>query len=326
MAYKINLGVWGRVFAVPSCVAESLKLINGEHLKVLLYLLNNSGEAVEAEDIAQMTGVGAGTVSDALIFWENMDIITAYNGEITPADGVPEISPRKQAEPIASRNDALIKAKLTSDTQFPPKEIAAAVNADESFRYLCQVFEKLSGRPTKHSERNFLMIMTEEIGLKTEVALMLIEYCFSVDKATPAYMKSVALNWHECGIDSVEKADEHILQLKNRNSLENRLRTKFRMQSAFSKKQKELIAEWAELNIAEELIDEAYDKTLNQTGKLSFSYMDKILKNWLSKGYSTVEQTKEEKSTQPLSDTPSSSSFDIDSLEQSAYERYRKKE
>lgn len=330
LAYKINLGVWGRVFAVPSCVAERLKLINGEHLKVLLYILNSSGRAVEPEEIAEMTGVGVGTVSDALIFWENMEIISSIDGEIMPAEGTPEpvAVPVSAEEPVTSapKKDAVIRAKLTSDTQFPPKEIAAAVNADESFRYLCQFFEKLSGRPTKHSERNLLMVITEEIGLKTEVAIMLIEYCFSVDKATPAYMKSVAMDWHECGIDSVIKADERIQQLKTRNTLENKLRVKFRMQSAFSAKQKEYINGWAELEIPDELIDEAYDKTLNQTGKLSFGYMDKILRSWLEKGYLTVEQTRQEKSPGVSSAISTGSSFDIDSLEQSAYERYRKKE
>lgn len=325
MAYKINLGVWGKVFAVPSLVAESLKLINGEHLKVLLYILNSSGAVVDAEEIATMTGVGVGTVSDALIFWENMEVIACDNAEIKPTARSFEPVSEEKTTSAAERNDAAIRAKLNSDTQFPPKEIAAAVNGDESFKYLCEIFEKLAGRPTKHSERNLLMVITEEIGLKPEVAVMLIEYCFSVEKATPAYMKSVALDWHECGIDNISKADERIRLLKNRNTLENKLRVKFAMQSAFSSKQKEYISDWAELSIPEELIDEAYDKTLNATGKLSFGYMDKILKSWLEKGYLTVEQTKEEKSPNVSSAISGGSSFDIATLEQSAFERYRKK-
>lgn len=328
MAYKINLGVWGKVFAVPTSVAESLKLINGEHLKVLLYILNSSGTVIDAEEIAAMTGVGVGTVSDALIFWENMEVIACDESEIKPSARSLEPTPSVQAVSLntAERNDSVIRAKLNSDTQFPPKEIAAAVNGDQSFKYLCEIFEKLAGRPTKHSERNLLMVITEEIGLKPEVAVMLIEYCFSVEKATPAYMKSVALDWHECGIDNIAKADERIRQLKNRNTLENKLRVKFAMQSAFSSKQKEYIAEWAELGIPEELIDEAYDKTLNATGKLSFGYMDKILKSWLEKGYLTVEQTKEDKASNASSTISGGSSFDIATLEQSAFERYRKKE
>lgn len=328
MAYNINLGIWGKIFAVPSSVAESLKLINGDHLKVLLYILNNAGTVIDAEEIAEMTGVGVGTVSDALIFWENMEVIACDETEIKPLGRRAEPIQAEQAvsSNTVSRNDAVIRAKLNSDTQFPPKEIAAAVNGDESFKYLCQVFEKLAGRPTKHSERNLLMVITEEIGLKPEVAVMLIEYCFSVDKATPAYMKSVAGDWHECGIDNIVKADERIQQLKMRNTLESKLRVKFAMQSAFSAKQKEYIAEWAELNIPDELIDEAYDKTLNGTGKLNFGYMDKILRSWLEKGYSTVEQTKEDKSANNSSAISGGSSFDIATLEQSAFERYRKKE
>ena len=43
MAYRMKLGAWNSVFAVPSCVAdEYIKIANGEHIKVLLYMLKNS--------------------------------------------------------------------------------------------------------------------------------------------------------------------------------------------------------------------------------------------------------------------------------------------
>ena len=87
-------------------------------------------------------------------------------------------------------------------------------------------------------------------------------------------------------------------------------------------KQKEIIAGWAEMDISEELIDEAYEKTLNATGKLSFPYMDSILRSWKEKGISSPEQAQQDKPAQTVME----SSFDINALEQSSYERYRKKE
>lgn len=150
---------------------------------------------------------------------------------------------------------------------------------------------------------------------------MLVEYCFSIDKATPAYMKTVALDWVESGIDNISKAEERITILTARNTLEGKLRSKFRMTSAFSQKQKEIIASWAESGYSDELIDEAYEKTLNGTGKLSFPYMDSILKNWKDKGITSPAQIKEEKPAQ----NNAVSSIDVDLVKQKAYERYRKK-
>ncbi len=325
MAIRINLGVWNRIFAVPSVVADSLKLTNGDHLKVLLYILGNPGKELTPEEIGAAVGVGAGTVADALIYWENMNILSNVEGELMPPENTePHFKPVPVAEPAADKRAAEIKVKLTADTHFPPKEVAAAVNGNEAFKFLCQSFERRVGRPLKHSERNILMVITEEVGLPVEVAAMLVEYCFSIDKATPAYMKSVALDWYSNGIGNIEKAEERINQLKERTSLENRLHTKFRMTSVFSAKQKEFISSWAEMGISQEMIEEAYERTLDATGKLSFPYMDAILKSWFDKGITSPEQlTKENK---PAAATSTAASFDISMLEQSAYERYRKKQ
>lgn len=321
VAIRINLGVWNRIFAVPSVVADSLKLTNGDHLKVLLCILGNAGKELTPEEIGNLTGVGAGTVADALIYWQNMNILSEVEGELMPPENTPVTSPAPA--PTADRHDAQVRVKLTADTHFPPKEVATAVNNDEAFKFLCQSFERRVGRPLRHSERNVLMVLTEEVGLPVEVAAMLVEYCFSIDKATPAYMKSVALDWYSNGIDSIEKAEERMVQLKTRNSLENRLHSRFRMTSAFSSKQREFISGWAEMNLSEELIDEAYERTLDATGKLSFPYMDTILRSWNDKGITSPEQlVKDSKPSQPIDST---ASFDISMLEQSAYERYRKK-
>ena len=40
MEFKVNCGIWGTMFGVPSIVADNfLKLATGGQIKVLLYLL-----------------------------------------------------------------------------------------------------------------------------------------------------------------------------------------------------------------------------------------------------------------------------------------------
>ena len=266
MAYKLKLGVWGSVFAVPSCVVDNyIKIASGEQIKVLLYLLKNPGISLSADDISAMTGISSDTVEEALIFWEQRDVISERDGEITPKEGTPAVSVSNipvVSERISERDRAAIRAKLNSDVQIPPKEIAKIVNRDEAFRCLCTTFEKLKGEPPNHTEQNTLMILVENYALPAEVALMLVEYSFSVNKAKPAYLKKVAADWMECGIDTISKAEERILTLKSQHTLENKLRSKFQLGSAFSKSQKEIIAGWAEEGFSDELIDEAYDVTM----------------------------------------------------------------
>ncbi len=319
--YQLKLGAWNSVFAVPSCVVDNyIKLASGSQLKVLLFLLKNAGAMLRSEDIAAMTGVPADEAEDALIFWENVGVLDNSDGTLTPPASPTELksAPAPLPRPAVT---AETKVKLTADPQFMPKEIAGAVDGSSAVRYLFETYERLAGRPTKHNERNTLMLLTEEIGLPCEVALMLVEYCFSVEKATPAYMKSVALDWCESGIDTIEKAEERIKSLQNRCGLENKLRSIFRLSSAFSKSQKEFIAAWAELGFSYELIEEAYDVCMKGAGKLSFPYMDKVLRSWLDKGFTSPEQVKQEKTSAP---PKQEASFSVGELEQSLYAKYRK--
>lgn len=335
MNVKLNLGAWGSVFAVPSRVTDCLRIADGKQLKVLLALLRNAERPLSEEEIAALTGVSPCDVGDAVLFWENVGVFAPRGDSLIPDPvpvdlnaGVLPAPPPAVPAPSGSekpKNEPLspaARAKLGGEPQFPPKEIAAAVSGDESVRYLFETFERLAGRPTKHAERNALMILTEEVGMPSEVAVMLVEYCFSIDRATPAYLKAAALEWAESGIDTIGKAEERIKLLRSRHTLESRLRAKFGRTSAFSKSEKELIALWAEANYPEELLDEAYDLCMKNTGRLSLKYMDTVLRSWAEKGYTTAEQARGEK--KPAEKELVGSSFDVNDVGQAAYGRYKK--
>lgn len=323
MNVKLNLGAWGSVFAVPSRVVDYLRIADGKQLKVLLALLRNPEKPLTGGELAALTGVPSGDVGDALLFWENVGLLAPCGEALVPAEGDPPAFVSSGAEqPQSKPLSPSARAKLGGEPQFPPKEIAAAVNTDESVRYLFETFERLAGRPTKHAERHALMILTEEVGIPSEVAVMLVEYCFSVDRATPAYLKAAALEWAESGIDTIGKAEERIKLLRSRHTLESRLRAKFGRTSAFSKSEKELIAVWAEADYPDGLLDEAYDLCMKNTGRLSLKYMDTVLRSWREKGYTAAEQVRGE--AKPGKTASAGSSFNVNDVGQTAYERYKR--
>jgi len=320
--HRINLGAWRKVFAVPSCIADDhhLKLASGTQIKVLLYLLAYPDVGIREENIASELGISKEDVSDALLYWVNAQILSGSDGEYYPSDAPRNISPSQpevRESPSLSTPEA--RAMLTSDTQFPPKTIAGAVNGSTAIKCLFDTYEKLAGRPTRHAERQTLMVLVEEIGLPCEVAMMLIEYCFNINKATPAYMKTVALDWIESGIDDIPKAEERIKMLRNRYTAESRLKQRFGITSAFSQKQKQMIAEWSDMGISDELLDEAYDITMNNTGKPSFPYMDKILREWLKNGITDPSQLENRKKAASAEKAPS---YDTSEIEQRTYSKY----
>ena len=328
MDYRLNLGSWRKVFAVPSCVAEDhhLKLASGSQIKVLLYLLAYPDISIREDNIASELGISKEDVSDALLYWVNAKILTNSGGEYYPSDEARRVH-EKQASPeqpdsISRFSTPEARAALSSETHYPPRIIADTVNKDEGVRYLFDTYERLSGKPVNHASQETLMILVEEIGLPCEVTTMLVEFCFHIGKGTPAYMKAVARDWIDKGITDILKAEEQIRLLQERHDTENKLRIKFGIRTAFSTKQKQYIDEWTASGIPEELIDEAYDRMLTNTGKLSFSYMDKILKSWSAEGITSAEALKKEKNA-PRAAAKAPPSYDKTEIDQRTLNKYK---
>lgn len=53
MGYKLELGAWSAVFAVPNALVDRyIKEADGDQLKVMLWLLRHNGRPYAAEDLA----------------------------------------------------------------------------------------------------------------------------------------------------------------------------------------------------------------------------------------------------------------------------------
>lgn len=328
MKYEINLGVWNGIFCVPNAVADDcLKLARGNDLKVLLYLLRNAGTSYDENEIAECLSVTGEQVEESINFWKQRGIIDVNeNGTMIPHDTVTPSGAKHTPSNTTQVNliDPVRKIELDRTPDFTPKEIATTVRGSQEADYLFKHCEMLYGRPLKHNEQRTLMIILEDVCLPVEVALILIDFCFSVNKATPAYMRAVALSWVESGIVTIDKAEEKAAELKNLDSAINRFKKMFEVTSSLSKQQKEYIDKWVNVfGFSDEMVNEAYQITLNATGKLAFQYMNKILESWHSKGITTTEQllSEQEKSH---SEKSANSSFDASAIEQLVSDKYKK--
>ncbi|MCL2637632.1 MAG: DnaD domain protein [Oscillospiraceae bacterium] len=330
MDYKINLGAWNSVFAVPSAVVDNyIKLAGGNNLKVLLFVLRNAGENITVDEASCKTGVNPDDVKDALLFWEQTGIFAARENEIVPSETA-QVSANKyetEHERIASKLKKIeteAKVQLEREPRFNPKEIAQAVRGDEGMDFLFKECEKIFGRPLKHNEQNSLMIITEDVGIPAECALMLVEYCASCGKATPAYMRKIAKDWHEREILSISQAEDEIKVLREINSFEGRMKRLLEMKRAFSEKEKIIIRRWSASNYGEELLFTAYQMTLDGANELSLPYMNKILENWDKDGIRSKEQLEESQKNfknnkQKAEDVKSS--FDLEKIWQNIIEK-----
>ena len=224
MNYKINLGVWNGIFCVPCAVVDKyIKLAGESELKILLYLLRHGGESFSCERISEEIFLSPERVEEGINFWKQRGLFEADKaGDLIPVREKEEAGVKTYAQTdiikAEEEHKSIVKKiELTRTPDFPPVEIAKTVRGSDKADYLFKHCEALYGRPLKYNEQNTLMIILEDACLPVEAALILVDYCFSISKNKPAYMRSTALEWVEAGVTTIESAEKRVEELKKLN-------------------------------------------------------------------------------------------------------------
>ena len=336
MEYKVNSGIWGTMFGVPCIVADNLlKIVSGDHLKVLLYLLRYSGTAVKTEEISANTGVSEQQAEESIIFWEQLNILIPENGlnqsqpvnnimtaPAQPSKPVPKTPVNaemtaKPAAPVPVQETANTPASPASKKTFHnPSKIAEIKTNNSDISALFQIVETIIVN-VNHAMQNSLIWIYEYLGLKIEVIVTIVNYCVSIDKANANYIEEVARSWAKKEIDTLEKAQEEadrLIELRDYTS-------KFMNICSMNKitpNIKKMIDSCYEAGYNMEVVKYAYEITVENTGNFSFPYINKILGNWIEKGIRTIDDAKNDaaehkKNYKPKPDN--SDGFDADEYE-----------
>lgn len=304
MNFKANSGIWGTMFGVPCIVADNfLKLATGEQIKVLLYILRCSGRSCTDEEIALNTGVSPQQAADAVMFWQQVNVLSpdsaAASAEISNIMSAPPATvstkttaqPRQTSAPGESKDTALPRRKQN----MTPSEISQMMKDSADISELFKTAEGCLGTLT-HTQQNSLIWMYTYLGLKKEVIITLLAYCVSIEKTNVSYIEKIACDWSENEINSLNAAQEEVARMSSSREYIVQIMRAFEMKRRPTGKQLDLISQWKSIGFSIELIHYAYEKTIEQIDKLSFEYINKILLSWRDSGYTTVKHVKDAES------------------------------
>lgn len=337
MSYYVDGPLWSSAFAVPgSIVDQHLKLCGGASLKVLLFLLRRGGDA-DLGEVASFLNLPQADVQDAVNYWVHLGVLrqmeeAPHSKPSVPAPSAAILSyTEEQEEPPE-------EPKLQSPEKPPvriqrrrltTRQINEMGRQDQNIAYLLQEAQGVLGKPLTPVSTDTIAALYSYYGMQPDLVLMLLQYCVSMGKDNMRYVEKVAAGWIEAGIDSHEKAEGEILRATRRQSAEEKVR---RLMGIYDRalvgSEREFIRIWTEeLRFSIELIGLAYERTVEQKGKLSFAYLNGILQNWRAKGISTVKQAREEmqqnlgkwKREQSPAPAKSEASYDMEELERLTY-------
>ncbi len=327
MSYSVNPSAFKSIFAVPAdLVDQHIRLANEHQLKVLLWILRNSPDNPDIDAMCAALKINSDDAADYLQYWVLTGMLTVDGKE-------PESKPVFSAPPKAT---PAIETKIEEKAEFdiiPSKpssaEIATRIEESPEIGYLFNEAQIKLGKTIGYDGQCTLLLLHDHYGLPAEVLFMLIEYCVSVGKTNYGYIAAVGKDWGKREIDTLEKAAEQIAAL---NSVNKTWRV-FAANAGISNprpttKQVPYIRKWSfEMNFSDEMIILAYEEMANHTGKLSFSYIDKVLTTWYNEGYKTPDDVERgivakaaskasAASTSKFSASGRDASYDLDEFEQ----------
>ena len=322
MSVKINLGEWGSVFAVPTCVADDhLKIASQNQLKVLLFLLRNCNKAYTYNEIADILRIHEEDVKDCVAFWTERGVLSENRGELSPAKGSAADAP--ESEKAADNSTAVIpseKPKTAVTRPVKPDIVTAAqrVYSEPELTHALADIESALGKPLSGGNVAVIVMLYDTCGLPAEVIVMLVNFCVSVGKGNMRAIETTGLRWADDGVYSIEAAEQKIKADKQISENWTRISSVFGLNNVGSPTAKQLeyadrwINQW---HFSDDMLRAAYEIGVNAKGEMKLGYINGILARWYNDGVFTPEDIEKQKSSKRKK-SEKKSSFDIDKLEE----------
>lgn len=295
MNYKVNWSIADGAFAVPDCVADNyIKLASGKAVKVLIYILRNkTADDENAADIAAKIDrhMTEEDVEDAFSYWEQVGVIC--RAESTVKQAAQESCEVTAQDTSAAKNISAISSQKSlerSTKMLSPQEIAERINQSDEIAFLLKSAEEILGKVLTYTEQRTLIWLHDYHSMGSDIIIMIIDYCKSINKAGISYIEKVAETWIKKDIFTHEQAEAEIRRMQSAHSLGGQVVSRLGLNRRLTSKEREYVEAWDESGITIELIEYAYEKTVNATGKAAFGYMNKILTDWNLNNLHTIPE------------------------------------
>lgn len=304
---------------------------NGAYVKVYLYMLSLAvkGKSVPNSEIAQKLHLLESDVVNAIKYWND-------NNSPTVPENTNISENKPSADPVSPPSDTSFSEIVSSVGEKKHiKDIAETLTNNKTLADICTVSQEILGKTLNNNEIETLYWFYDTLGLSAEVISMLLEYCVSKGKRNMSYIEKIALSWHENGITTMAAADNFISEDSEKTTFFYQAKKIFGIGNRNLTKSEELyIKTWfEEYDMSIEMISLAYDYCIMQTSKLSFPYMNKIIKTWYEQNIRTPEQatedhekfkTKNKKFTEKDTSVYNPDDYDYDDIERMMREKYNK--
>lgn len=285
MNFTMQTGDWGSLFSVPTSVVDKyLETATLTQIKVLLYLLRHGNKNISSDKIIKALNITEEIFNETILFWQQTGILQSENinsKNITIAEQTTQMK----------KNSIIVTQQSSSDMKLTPKEILEIVSSSDDLSKLFQMVQQLLGRIPNFTEQRSLIWIHDHLGLKNDIIITILSYCYSIGKGNMAYVEKLIQDWWEKDITTMQNVNNEIKRHEERRTYTYKIVKYFSMEDKNPIPERQaLINSWEERKIPLDLVFYAYEKTIGSINTLSFGYINKILLTWYNVGCKTREE------------------------------------
>ena len=302
---KIEIKYTGSIINLPSRVADLAPTVSKEDLQTIVCLFGYSEYFSNFEGaiplIAEKLAISCEDVKGSLAFWAKAGVISI--------DGLGDFESKMVTE-----------ASSNGTPSYTGAQIEAYVAKNKRIGELFKECQSVLSKSFNTHDFNNVIYIKEYYKFSSAYILLLLAHCADIGKTNWAYIRKLASEFYDNGIDTYKKLEKHFADRKNEKSLEFKIRRLFGIgEREFIKTERAVFEKWIENELDFGLIELAYEITIEKTGKSSPRYASKIIENWISSGIKTVDEAKE--AQEKYKSKQRAETFDADDFFEAALKR-----
>ena len=183
--------------------------------------------------------------------------------------------------------------------EYSVRDITARSKEDPSFRALVAEAQRVLGHALSGADLKTLFGIYDRLGMPGEVIMLMINHVAMLLRRrygegrlpTMHAVEKEAFRWANREIFTAEQAESFMAEQDRLEQEEARVRQMLQITDRKpTATERKYIDCWLAMGYGCEALEMAYDRTVIRTGKLNWSYMDKIVHSWYEKGFFTPEE------------------------------------
>ncbi len=281
---KLNMQFGNGVVSLPEKTLDILHSASALEIKLLILISSERSlrENFSYEEAARALSVSADEISNALKY--------LYENALVSLDGKAgsEISVRTKR----SGDVAVTVVKSGKDLPaYTGAEIEAIFAQNAKLSGLVDECQRVLGKMLTLIEINRIISLCDYYRLDNEYIMAVCKYAVKIGKPSVPYIDKMARDLYEQGITTVTSLEEKLRKLEEISTLEGFVRKLFGLgERKLTSKESKFVEMWAELQYSGDMIELAYEITIDNGKGASMPYMNKILTNWRDAGHTTTEE------------------------------------